>query len=172
MTDRRTETDDRQRDHYQRSDRPGRSGALPALPRAGHRSHLGDVERLSNQPACVDGVSCDADAVSGVEPQSETVWRQAERYGVPRLCFINKMDKPGANFAEAVESVREKLGAFALPIQLPIGAENQFSGIIDLVHMKAWHYDSLEERREIPIPEELADEVVVEISVDGMCGVY
>ena len=122
----------------------------------GHVDFTAEVERSMR---VLDGAICIFDASEGVEPQSETVWRQAERYGVPRLCFINKMDKPGANFQEAVQSVKDKLGAFALPIQLPIGRENQFTGIIDLVHMKAWHYDSLEERREIPIPDAMMDEV-------------
>ena len=122
----------------------------------GHVDFTAEVERSMR---VLDGAVCVFDASEGVEPQSETVWRQAERYGVPRLCFINKMDKPGANFVEAVESVREKLGAFALPLQLPIGRENSFSGLVDLVHMKAWRYESLEDRVEIPIPEEMKEEV-------------
>src|SRR5213083_1932470 len=80
------------------------------------------------------GVFC---AVGGVEPQSETVWRQADKYGVPRLAFINKMDRVGANFMSVVNQIRQKLGKNAVPLQLPIGAEHHFTGVIDLVQMKA-----------------------------------
>ncbi|HSD95195.1 MAG TPA: elongation factor G, partial [Syntrophales bacterium] len=79
--------------------------------------------------------------VEGVEPQSETVWRQADRYRVPRIAFINKMDRVGADFAKAVEMIRERLGANAVPIQIPIGAEDSFRGIVDLVGMQAMMYD-------------------------------
>ena len=80
-------------------------------------------------------------AVGGVEPQSETVWRQADKYGVPRIAFINKMDRPGANFLRVVEQIRERLGASPVPIQLPMGAEDRFRGIIDLVRMQAIRWD-------------------------------
>src|SRR5258706_373902 len=80
------------------------------------------------------GVFC---AVGGVEPQSETVWRQADKYGVPRIAFINKMDRVGANFTAVVNQIRTKLGKNAVPLQLPIGAEDKFRGVIDLVQMKA-----------------------------------
>ncbi len=76
-----------------------------------------------------------------VEPQSETVWRQANRYGVPRLGFVNKMDRAGANFLRVVEQVRTRLGANPVPIQLPIGAEENFEGVVDLVRMKAIYWD-------------------------------
>jgi len=85
----------------------------------------------------LDGSVAVFDAVSGVEPQSETVWRQADKYGVPRICFINKMDRVGADFFAAVASIKERLGAIPLPIQLPVGAEGDFVGVIDLVDMKA-----------------------------------
>ncbi|MCZ6574798.1 MAG: elongation factor G [Planctomycetota bacterium] len=122
----------------------------------GHVDFTAEVERSMR---VLDGAVCVFDASEGVEPQSETVWRQAARYGVPRLCFINKMDKAGANFFEALTSIREKLGACAIPVQLPIGREGEFRGIVDLVHMKAHVYKSLEERIEIPIPEEMKAEV-------------
>ena len=80
-------------------------------------------------------------AVGGVEPQSETVWRQANKYGVPRICFVNKMDRAGADFLRVVKQIRERLGATPVPIQVPIGAEENFKGIIDLVRMKAVYWD-------------------------------
>ncbi len=121
----------------------------------GHVDFTAEVERSMR---VLDGAVCVFDASEGVEPQSETVWRQADRYEVPRLCFINKMDKPGANFTMAVDSIRKKLGANPVPVQLPIGRENSFSGLIDLVRMTGWHYKTLEERVEIPIPADMADE--------------
>jgi elongation factor G len=122
----------------------------------GHVDFTAEVERSLR---VLDGAICVFDASEGVEPQSETVWRQADRYGVPRICFINKMDKPGADFAAAVDSIRKKLGANAVPLQLPIGRGDAFEGIVDLVRMKAWRYLSLEEREEIPIPAEMAEAV-------------
>jgi len=122
----------------------------------GHVDFTLEVERSMR---VLDGAICVFDASEGVEPQSETVWRQADRYHVPRICFINKMDKPGADFAKAVESIRTKLGANAVPLQLPIGQGSDFTGIVDLVRMKAWRYISLEEREEIEIPAAMAAEV-------------
>lgn len=80
-----------------------------------------------------------------MQPQSETVWRQAEKYGVPRLAYVNKMDRSGANFLEAVRQMRDMLGANACPIQLPIGAEETFKGVVDLISMKAilWHDETM-----------------------------
>merc|ERR1711966_278420 len=99
----------------------------------GHVDFTLEVERslrvLDGAIACFDGVS-------GVEPQSETVWRQADKYGVPRMCFINKMDRMGANFYKAVDSIVELLGANPLVLQLPIGYESDFEGVVDLVRMK------------------------------------
>ena len=80
-------------------------------------------------------------AVGGVEPQSETVWRQADKYGVPRIAFINKMDRAGADFSRVVQQMRERLAANPVPIQLPIGAEEHFRGVIDLVRMQAIYWD-------------------------------
>jgi elongation factor G len=100
------------------------------------------------------------DGVAGVEPQSETVWRQADRYGVPRFCFINKLDRTGADFWHGVESIRERLGANAVPIQIPIGREDGFMGMIDLVEMKAVYYrDELGNQIDVEeIPAELQAE--------------
>jgi len=101
------------------------------------------------------------DAVAGVEAQSETVWRQADRYGVPRICFINKMDRVGADFNHTVSMIEERLRARAMPLQLPWGEENQFKGVIDLVDNRAWLFsdDVNAPRVESPIPEEKRQEV-------------
>ncbi len=96
----------------------------------GHVDFTVEVERSLR---VLDGAVAVFDAVSGVEPQSETVWRQADRYNVPRVCFINKMDRMGANFQESVASIRQRLGANAVPVQLPIGAEERFVGMVDLI---------------------------------------
>ena len=80
-------------------------------------------------------------AVSGVQPQSETVWRQMNKYGVPRIAFVNKMDRAGANFFRCVEQIKTRLRANPLVIQLPIGAEENFEGVIDLIRMKAIYWD-------------------------------
>jgi elongation factor G len=104
----------------------------------GHVDFTIEVERSLR---VLDGACAVFCAVGGVEPQSETVWRQAEKYGVPRLAFVNKMDRVGANFLRVVEQVKQRLGSYAVPIQLPIGAEDQFKGIIDLVRMKAVYWD-------------------------------
>src|ERR1700693_2306543 len=100
----------------------------------GHVDFTVEVERSLRVLDGAVGVFC---AVGGVEPQSETVWRQADKYGVPRLAFVNKMDRVGANFIAVVNQIRQKLGKNAVPLQLPIGAEDQFKGVIDLVQMKA-----------------------------------
>ncbi len=96
----------------------------------GHVDFTMEVERSLR---VLDGAVAVFDAVAGVEPQSETVWRQADRYDVPRICFINKMDRVGANFYASVASIRERLGANPVCIQLPIGSENDFKGMVDLV---------------------------------------
>jgi elongation factor G len=103
----------------------------------------------------LDGACAVFCAVGGVEPQSETVWRQADKYGVPRLAFVNKMDRMGANFLRVVQQVKERLGGQAVPIQLPIGAEEDFAGVVDLVRMKAIYWDDASkgmtyEARDIP----------------------
>ncbi len=126
----------------------------------GHVDFTAEVERSLR---VLDGGVVIIDAVAGVQPQSETVWRQADRYSVPRMVFVNKMDRAGADFLKAVESLGRRLGANAVPIQLPIGAEADFQGMIDLVQMKALVYESVEavEAVEAPIPADMADEVAV-----------
>ena len=108
----------------------------------GHVDFTIEVERSLR---VLDGSVCVFDSVAGVEPQSETVWRQADKYGVPRMCFINKMDRIGANFYRCVDMIVERLGAVPLVLQLPLGAESNFKGIIDLVRMKAvvWQEETL-----------------------------
>ncbi|WP_017575949.1 elongation factor G [Nocardiopsis kunsanensis] len=101
----------------------------------GHVDFTVEVERSLR---VLDGAVAVFDAKEGVEPQSEQVWRQADRYGVPRVCFVNKMDKIGAEFQRCVDQFRERLGANAMPVQLNIGAESDFQGVIDLVRMKAY----------------------------------
>ena len=98
---------------------------------------------------------------SGVEPQSETVWRQANRYKVPRIAFVNKMDRAGADFLRVVGQIKDRLGATPVPIQLPIGAEDDFKGIIDLMRMKALYWDGDDmgtSYREEDIPSDLLDQ--------------
>ena len=92
----------------------------------------------------LDGLIALFSAVDGVEPQSETVWRQANRYGVPRIGFVNKMDRAGADFLMVVKQVKEMLGSKAVPLQLPIGAEDDFKGVVDLIKMKGiiWHMET------------------------------
>ncbi|WP_217588992.1 elongation factor G [Lentibacillus saliphilus] len=123
----------------------------------GHVDFTVEVERSLR---VLDGAVTVLDAQSGVEPQTETVWRQATTYGVPRVVFINKMDKIGADFLYATGTLKDRLGANAHPVQMPIGAEDQFNGIIDLINMEAHFYlDDLgtkDESREIP--EEYRDE--------------
>ena len=124
----------------------------------GHVDFTAEVERSLR---VLDGAVAVFDAVAGVEPQSETVWRQADKYQVPRIAFINKMDRVGANFFSSVESMEKRLGTSAVPIQIPLGAEEKFEGVIDLVEMRAITYE-LEtlgaEFSEIDIPEEYLEE--------------
>ena len=103
----------------------------------GHVDFTIEVERSLR---VLDGAVAVFDGKEGVEPQSETVWRQADRYGVPRICFINKMDKAGADFASAFQSIKDRLGAPALAVQIPLGQEAELEGVIDLVKMKAMHF--------------------------------
>ncbi len=107
----------------------------------------------------LDGAVLLLDSQAGVEPQSETVWRQANEYKVPRIIFSNKMDKMGADFYKSLQSVGDRLGAKTAAIELPIGAESEFNGVIDLVTMKAYHFDGKQEENytEIEIPEDLKD---------------
>jgi elongation factor G len=118
----------------------------------GHVDFTAEVERSLR---VLDGGVVVFDAVSGVEAQSETVWRQADRYKVPRVCFINKMDRVGANFNRTISMIESRLQAIPLPIQVPLGAEENFKDIIDLVNNKAWRFSSDPEiaPEEIPVPE-------------------
>ncbi|HYE25298.1 MAG TPA: elongation factor G [Clostridia bacterium] len=108
----------------------------------GHVDFTAEVERSLR---VLDGAVAVFDAVHGVEPQSETVWRQADKYGVPRICFINKMDKMGADFDHAVDTIRKRLNARPVAIQMPIGHEDKFKGVVDLFAMKAiyWHDETM-----------------------------
>ncbi|MDX8047375.1 elongation factor G [Gracilibacillus sp. S3-1-1] len=123
----------------------------------GHVDFTVEVERSLR---VLDGAVAVLDAQSGVEPQTETVWRQATTYGVPRIVFVNKMDKVGADFLYSVGTIGDRLGANAHPVQLPIGAEDEFEGIIDLVSMQAHYYlDDLGNRTEAkPIPDEYKEQ--------------
>jgi len=126
----------------------------------GHVDFTIEVERSLR---VLDGAVAVFCSVGGVEPQSETVWRQADKYGVPRLAFINKMDRVGADFFRGVQMIKDRLKANPLPIQLPVGKEENFKGVIDLVRMKAviWTDESLgADYSEIEIPAELLDEAV------------
>ncbi len=121
--------------------------------------HVDFTVEVSRSLRVLDGSVALLDAQAGVEPQTETVWRQANDYKVPRIVFVNKMDKIGADFAFSVQSLADRLGANAAAIQWPIGAEDQFSGIIDLIKMEAWEYDggADEIAASIEIPADLAD---------------
>src|SRR5262245_28367496 len=104
----------------------------------GHVDFTVEVERSLR---VLDGGVVVFDAVAGVEPQSETVWRQANKYNVPRICFVNKMDRTGANYWRTIDMIRERLGATPAVVQLPIGREAEYVGIIDLIDMKAQYYE-------------------------------
>ena len=123
----------------------------------GHVDFTVEVERSLR---VLDGAVTVLDAKSGVEPQTETVWRQADKYGVPRMIYVNKMDATGADFFRCINTVRERLKANAVPIQIPVGAEDQFKGMIDLITNKAiMFYDDLgKDVREEEIPADLADQ--------------
>ena len=139
----------------------------------GHVDFTIEVERSLR---VLDGTVAVFCAVGGVQPQSETVWRQATRYNVPRMAFVNKMDRTGANFMRVVEQIKERLGARAVPIQLPIGAEEDFEGIVDLVRMQAIYWNTADqgvtyEAREIPenlqAEAEAAREYMVECAAEA-----
>ena len=124
----------------------------------GHVDFTVEVERSLR---VLDGAVALICAASGVEPQSETVWRQADKYRVPRICFVNKMDRAGADFMRCVTEVRERLGGNPIPLQIPIGAEDDFKGVVDLITMKGiiWDEDNFGSTyQEIDIPADLADE--------------
>ena len=138
----------------------------------GHVDFTIEVERSLR---VLDGAVTVFDSVAGVEPQSETVWRQADKYNVPRICFVNKMDRVGADFHRCVRMIHDRLGAIPLVLQLPIGTESEFAGVVDLVRMKAiiWKDETMgAEFETLDIPAELADQAaeyrkkLVELAVE------
>ena len=136
----------------------GKKFKINLIDTPGHVDFTVEVERSLR---VLDGAVATFCAVGGVEPQSETVWRQADKYNVPRIGYVNKMDRSGANFFEVVRQVRDVLGANPLPIQIPIGAEESFKGVVDLIEMKAifWHDESMgAEYSTEEIPANLRDE--------------
>jgi len=124
----------------------------------GHIDFTAEVQRSLR---VLDGGIVVFDAVQGVEPQSETVWRQADRYGVPRICFVNKMDRVGASFERTIESIKDRLGANPIPMQLPIGFEATFHGVVDLMEQKAilWEDDLGKEPKIVEISDDLKAQV-------------
>ncbi|MCC7353595.1 MAG: elongation factor G [Anaerolineae bacterium] len=126
----------------------------------GHIDFTAEVQRSLR---VLDGGVVVFDAVAGVEPQSETVWRQADRYGVPRICFVNKMDRIGADFWRTVETIRERLAAQPLPVQIPIGQEDNFRGMVDLLEECTWYFtDEMGQKPEQrPIPPDLQAEATL-----------
>ncbi|HYK39478.1 MAG TPA: GTP-binding protein, partial [Candidatus Eremiobacteraceae bacterium] len=136
-------------------DRFGKKYRVNIIDTPGHVDFTAEVERSLR---VLDGAVAVFDAVHGVEPQSETVWRQADKYGVPRICFINKMDKMGADFEHAVDTIRKRLNARPVAIQIPIGQEAKFKGVVDLISMKAiiWNDETLGAQYEVEeVPPEL-----------------
>ena len=135
----------------------GKGYQINIIDTPGHIDFTAEVQRSLR---VLDGGVVVFDAVAGVEPQSETVWRQADRYGVPRVAFVNKMDRVGADFDRTIGMIRERLGAHPVAIQLPIGSEREFQGAVDLITMQAWVYTSElgANPEEIDIPEDLVEE--------------
>ena len=125
----------------------------------GHIDFTAEVQRSLR---VLDGGVVVFDAVQGVEPQSETVWRQADRYGVPRICFVNKMDRVGASYERTIESIKDRLGANPIPMQVPIGFEATFRGVVDLLTMTAieWSDDLGKDPKTIDIPDDLKEQAV------------
>src|SRR5512134_173495 len=125
----------------------------------GHIDFTAEVQRSLR---VLDGGVVVFDAVQGVEPQSETVWRQADRYGVPRICFVNKMDRVGASYERTIESIKSRLGANPIPMQIPIGFEATFRGVVDLLQEKAviWEDDLGREPKIVEIPDDLKEQAV------------
>ncbi len=136
----------------------GKKFKINLIDTPGHVDFTAEVERSLR---VLDGAVATYSAADGVQPQSETVWRQADKYNVPRIGYVNKMDRSGANFFETVQQMRDILGANPCPIQIPIGAEENFKGVVDLIKMKAmyWHDETMGAEYDIAeIPAELVDE--------------
>ena len=143
------------------------TAAATTVPWADHRiniidtpGHVDFTVEVERSLRVLDGGVVVFDAVAGVEPQSETVWRQADRYRVPRLCFVNKMDRVGADYWRTMEMMRSRLGATPVPVQIPIGSEDTFAGIIDLITRRAWYFsgDRDQPPTEGDIPSDLVDD--------------
>jgi elongation factor G len=140
-------------------ERFGETYRINIIDTPGHVDFTVEVERSLR---VLDGAVAVFDAVAGVEPQSETVWRQADKYGVPRICFVNKMDRVGANFGRAVDMIRDRLGANAHPVQLPIGDGERFEGIVDVIRRVELIYDESVQGKnwtEQPVRADLTDQV-------------
>ena len=136
----------------------GKSYKINLIDTPGHVDFTAEVERSLR---VLDGAVATYSAADGVQPQSETVWRQADKYNVPRIGYVNKMDRSGANFFETVQQMKDILGANPIAIQIPIGAEENFKGVVDLIKMKAilWHDETMGAEYDVEeIPAELADE--------------
>ncbi|MBC7984376.1 MAG: GTP-binding protein, partial [Candidatus Obscuribacterales bacterium] len=131
--------------------------------------HVDFTIEVNRSLRVLDGAVVVFDGVAGVEPQSETNWRLADNYGVPRVCYVNKMDRSGANFLRCVEMIKKRLGSRPLPIQLPIGSEENFKGMIDLVEMKALVWDSDDKDAEwqvIDVTDGMADKLGITVPTD------
>ncbi len=139
----------------------GKSYRFQIIDTPGHVDFTAEVERSLR---VLDGAVAVFDAVAGVQPQSETVWRQAERYGVPRIAFINKYDRVGADFFHAIQTMRDRLGANAVAAQIPMGAEDNFWGVVDLVSMTAWDFKADEKGMTYP---EAMDAIPAEFEADA-----
>src|SRR5216117_4124508 len=138
-------------------DRFGKKYRVNIIDTPGHVDFTVEVERSLR---VLDGAVAIFDAVAGVQPQTETVWRQADKYRVPRLAFINKMDRTGADFDQAVHMIEDRLGAHPVAIQIPIGREDQYRGLVDLINQVGlvWQEDDEtlgKEYRQVPIPADL-----------------
>jgi elongation factor G len=139
---------------------PGRDGKMRRLNIIDTPGHVDFTIEVERSLRVLDGAVCVLDSNQGVEPQTETVWRQGDKYGVPRIIFANKMDKTGADFYMCVKDIKDKLGARTVPLQLPIGAESDFAGVVDLIKMKAyvWEGDGKDAKMvEQEIPEDLKE---------------
>ena len=131
--------------------------------------HVDFTIEVNRSLRVLDGAVVVFDGVAGVEPQSETNWRLADNYDVPRLCYVNKMDRSGANFVRCVEMIKKRLGARPLPVQLPIGSEDNFKGMIDLVEMKALVWDSDDKDsvwQVLDITDDIADKLNITVPTD------
>ncbi len=146
---------------YPRGEEDGQEYRFQIIDTPGHVDFTAEVERSLR---VLDGTVAVFDAVAGVQPQSETVWRQAERYGVPRIAFINKYDRVGADFFHAIQTMRDRLDAPAFAAQIPMGAEDQFWGVVDLVTMTAWDFKADDKGMTYPEP---MDEIPAEFKDDA-----